>query len=164
MSMSIEALSRRLRPAVTAFFQRRLPDVSEAEDLTQEVMTALVRRGDISNIANVDGYVFQIAANLLKDRARSRRRRPLLYGPPFDLAVAHAADELSPERIAAGRDMCRELEITLQEMPERMRTIFILNRFEDLTGREIAARLNLSISTIEKNMMRATALLRDRLL
>ena len=51
----------------------------------------------------------------------------------------------------------------LQELPERARTIFVLNRFEELSAAEIARRLGVSVSTVEKDMMRAIAHLKARL-
>lgn len=161
--MSMESIARQYRPAIAAYFRRRIASTSEVDDLTQDVMMALARRGKTTEIANLEGYIFQIAANLLKDRNRHHQRRPLLYGEQYEDAVALLADELSPERIVTSRESYSALVALLQEMPERMRTIFILNRFEDMTGREIAQRLNLSVSAVEKNMMRALAMVRDRL-
>lgn len=161
--MSMENIARHYLPAIAAYFRRRVANASEVDDLTQDVMMALARRGQTAEIANLEGYIFQIAANLLKDRNRRDRRRPLLYGGQYDDAVALLADELSPERIISSRESYSDLILLLNEMPERMRTIFILNRLEDMTGREIAQRLNLSVSTVEKNMMRALAMVRERL-
>ena len=48
-------------------------------------------------------------------------------------------------------------------LPERARNIFVLNRFEELSGREIAIRLGISQSLVEKEMIKAIAYLRGRL-
>lgn len=160
---AVAAIADRYRSAVLAFFNRRLTDRQEAEDLTQEVFTSLLRRAELETIDNVEGYIFQVAANLLRYRGRLAGRRPDLRGGDYEAAVARLSDDLSPERIALGREACALATQALQELPERARTIFVLNRFEDMTGREIAIRLGVSVSTVEKDMIKAVAFLRDRL-
>ena len=47
--------------------------------------------------------------------------------------------------------------------PERTRAIFLLRRLEGMKYLDIAARLNISVSTVEKDMQRAVAHLTTRL-
>jgi RNA polymerase sigma-70 factor (ECF subfamily) len=160
----ITELFARCAPAVRKFFVRRVTSKAEAEDLTQEVFTRLLGRADAEEpVANVEGYLFQIASNLLKSRARQDMRRRALDGDAFGQEWTKGNEELPPERIVLGREACREVATALQELPERVRIVFVLNRFEDLSGFEIARRLNVSVSTVEKSMMRALAHLRERL-
>jgi len=51
--------------------------------------------------------------------------------------------------------------VALRELPTRVRAVFVLARFEELKAPEIASRLGVSISTVEKDMRRAVAHLRD---
>ena len=74
-----------------------------------------------------------------------------------------AVEDFSPERILLGREAYARMVEALQELPERARTIFVLNRFEELSAGEIARRLGVSVSTVEKDMMRAIAHLKARL-
>jgi DNA-directed RNA polymerase specialized sigma24 family protein len=52
------------------FFERRMKASFETEDLAQEVFVRLIRQGNMNDIRHLDGYVFQIAANVLRDHAR----------------------------------------------------------------------------------------------
>jgi RNA polymerase sigma-70 factor (ECF subfamily) len=122
----------------------------------------LHRSGHGEPVANYEGYIFQVAANLLSHRARQEGRRRALSPAALDEDWAKGREEFTPERILLGREACQEMVAALHELPERVRTIFVLNRFEELTGPEIARRLNISISTVEKAMMRALAHLRER--
>ena len=56
-----------------------------------------------------------------------------------------------------------DIDNTIAELPEQMRRIFILSRFEGLKYAEIAAQLNISIKTVETQMSRALAKLRTKL-
>src|SRR5688572_14856250 len=58
----LEALARRHQPALRRYFERRLPHIgAEADDLVQEVFVRLAQRADRDEIANVEGYLFQVA-------------------------------------------------------------------------------------------------------
>lgn len=159
----VSDLSARYADAVRRYFSRRLAGAPDIEDLTQEVFVRLLRRARLGDIENIEGYLFQIAANLMRERGRHRLRRRLDAQQPFDDDFSETYDDVSPERILLGREAYDLMVRSLQELPERTRTVFILNRFEDLTGVEIARRLGVSVSTVEKDMMRAIAHLRMRL-
>jgi RNA polymerase sigma-70 factor (ECF subfamily) len=51
----------------------------------------------------------------------------------------------------------------LLELPERTRTIFVLRRMEGLRYQDIAQRLGISLSLVEKQMARAVAYLSQRM-
>lgn len=162
-SRMVADLSARYADAIRRYFSRRLAGAGDVEDLTQEVFLRLLRRARLGDIDNVEGYIFQIAANLLRERGRHRIRRRLDEEQAFDDDYADAYDELSPERILLGKEAYRLMVQALQELPERARTVFVLNRFEEMTGVQIAQRLGVAVSTVEKDMMRAVAYLRTRL-
>jgi RNA polymerase sigma factor (sigma-70 family) len=156
----LDDLCRRFRPALVAYFLRRVRDPAEAEDLAHDVLLRLAGV-PLEQLRSADAYVFQVAANLLKDRARRSKVRA-------DFAAAEAAaDEaeefetrgLDPERIEAARRSLTALVARLRELPERTREIFILYRIENVARRDIAQAYGLSLSTVEKEITRATAFL-----
>jgi len=160
----VTARFARCAPALRKFFARRVSVSAEADDLTQEVFTRVLRRAESGEpVENFEGYVFQIAANLLSHRARQDIRRRALNDCVEAQDWTKGGAEFTPERIVSAREECRQVMAALQELPERVRTVFVLNRFEELTGVEIARRLGISVSTVEKAMMRALAHLRHRL-
>jgi RNA polymerase sigma-70 factor (ECF subfamily) len=153
-AVSIEALTERYRPALLAFFRRRVNVPADAEDLVQEAFLRLAKPGRLQGIDNVESYVFQVATNLVRERARSRTARNADAEIILDLDIED--DQVfSPARIVESRDTVSRVLMALKELPERTRTIFILQRFEGLTYAEIAVRLALSQSAVEKNMSRA---------
>jgi RNA polymerase sigma factor (sigma-70 family) len=159
----IASIALRYRRAVHAFFLRRVRDRAEADDLTQDVFASLARRADDRAIENVEGYVFQVAANLLRDRVRRRSVRPQIQSEGFADPFARLVDEISPEREAIGKDSYMRFVKALEMLPERPRMVFVLNRFEEMTGREIAALLGISQRQIEKDISRVLTLLREQL-
>ncbi len=127
----IASVALRYKRAVHAYFLRRVGDRAEADDLTQDVFASLARRADSRAIDNVEGYVFQVAANLLRDRFRRRSVRPEIECEGFADPFARLVDEISPEREAIGKDSYRCFVKALETLPERPRMVFVLNRFEE---------------------------------
>ena len=156
------AISQRFRPALMAFFLRRIRTHSEAEDLTQDVLMRVAEKGAFIDASRPDAYVFQMAANLLRDRGRRIRVRAI-YQQGLGLQEGSRVEELDPDRVLQGRQSFATVINALREMPERTRTIFILFRLENMKQREIADMLGLSVRTVEQHVVRASAGLRERL-
>lgn len=156
-------LSQRLRQPLLTYFRRRTNNLAEAEDLTQEVFMRALRRDRETDLRSAEAYVFTIAANLVRDRARRRTARradrhvsldPLAAGGDFfDLP----SEETSAERVLIERESLRAALSALDELPERTRDIFILFRVEKMRQAEIAKRLGISVSAVEKHVIRAAA-------
>src|SRR5258708_40323205 len=72
---ALESLATRFGSVLLQFFERRVHNRHEAEDLTQEVFVRLLRRGRMEKIQNMRGYLFECAANTLNDRFRVQRSR-----------------------------------------------------------------------------------------
>lgn len=149
--------------ALRSYFRRRTGGAADVEDLVQEVFVRLMKREPQGSIDNLAGYIFQIAANLLRERARTRSRQGGIGTPYLSAGTLEGDQDFSAERIELGRDAFAQVESALRELPERVRTVFILSRFEEWTGAQIARRLGVSASTIEKDMARAIQHLKERL-
>jgi RNA polymerase sigma-70 factor (ECF subfamily) len=143
-----------LRRDLTRYFRRRVSQGSDIDDLVQEVFTRIVARDSTSSVDNLSGYVFQTAASVLADRGRRRWARRA--DAHEELTLEHAGeDTLDPERVLSGKQSLRAATAALLSLPERTRTIFILHRLEGYKHREIAAHLGISVSAVEKQIMRA---------
>lgn len=150
----LAARSITLRGALARYFQRRLPGANDIEDLVQDVFLRIVKRGDNADLDRYEGYVFETAASVLKDRYRRRKVRAADRHLPFDPDL-HAQTSLDPERTVLGQEALRSMTRVILQMPERTRTIFVLRRLEGLPHQEIARRLGLSLSAVEKHIQRA---------
>jgi len=144
------------------FFERRLRAGTDPEDLVQEVFMHLIRQGRIHDIRHLDGYVFQVAANVLRDHARRWSVRAQEANP--DALDAEALEGgFSPERVLLGQEALEILIRALHELPEKTRAIFALYHFEAVSQVDIARRLDMPLSTVEKHMSRANLHLLKRL-
>ena len=150
------------------FIQRHVPDVSDAEDILQEVFFELVEAVRLLKpIEQVGAWLFRVARNRIIDRFR--KRAP---APSRDVSVddqAFALDELLPSREAgpearyARAVLLDELEAALEELPKEQREVFIAHELEGRSFKEIAAETGLSVNTLLSRKHYAVVHLRRRL-
>ena len=156
-------LDARYRTPLMNYFLRRVRDRAEAEDLTQEVFLRIVRRPGDEPLENAEVFLFSIAANLLRDRARRAQTRHAadhrsLDAPGEDLAGSPSLiEDRAPERVLMSQQSLAEVLRALDELGERTRDIFILYKLEKMKHREIGALYGLSASAVEKYVRKATA-------
>ena len=130
--------------------------------MVQEVFERLLKRGDVGGVEHLGGYVFQTASAVLADRLRKRRSHHVDDHEEFDPRT-HGDMDFSPEHVLISRERLARATAVLLELPERTRAIFLLRRLEGMKYLDIATRLNISVSTVEKDMQRAVAHLTTRL-
>ncbi|MBL8268829.1 RNA polymerase sigma factor [Steroidobacter sp.] len=157
----MSALSRRLRRPLEQFFVRRLGVGPEIDDLVQEVFERLLRQKRLDAVDRLDGYVFTVAANLLRDRVRKHSAQG---GRDVALdCIPDLSDNITPERVLIGKDSLNRFLAAIAELPERTRNVLMLRRFEGLEFKAIALQLGISVSAVEKHMLRAMDELSRRL-
>ena len=154
-----DSLVARYRRPLLSFFRRRSLGVEDAEDLTQEVFMRLSRRFSHLRWDNPDGLIFTVASNTLVDHERHQRARA--SGRHVEVDPALPTNEPSAEAALAGRQRLHRLVAALDDLHPNARSVFVLCRFENLTQAEVAKRLGLSVSAVEKHMMSALSRLRE---
>lgn len=152
--------SRRWRPALMSFFLRRVRNHAEAEDLTQEVFVRLL--GSSEEVTkSPDAYVFQVASNLVRDRARRSKVRSE-YRQTTASLDGHGIEPFDPHRIIASRDALSLFAQGLEDLPERTRNIFTLYRIENMSLDLIAESFGISKSAVKKHVTKAMVFLMAR--
>ncbi len=159
---ALEALSRRFRSALLGYFRRRVKDAIEAEDLVQEVFLRLLRRGNVAAIADARAYLFETASTVLIDRSRRGSVRHSAAHESFD-PDRHDGADFPSERVYLGREALGRVSAALLELPERTRIIFVLRRLEGMKYSDIARQLGISVSAVEKHMVRAVSHMTERM-
>lgn len=157
----LESWAREFQQPLLRYFRKRMSPPEDAHDLVQDVFLRLSRRADLSDIERIEGYLFQTAANVLADRFRQRGKLPdqmISYEESI-----HGAADITPQRIHEGKLELNELVEGLHSLPVRTRQIFVLYHLENMRQKDIAERLNMPISTLEKHMARANERLLERL-
>ncbi|NJK87131.1 MAG: RNA polymerase sigma-70 factor [Bacteroidales bacterium] len=158
---SFESIFKKYYQMLCGFSCKYIHDMDKAEEIVQDLFYNLWdKRNDLVIHSSVKSYLFRSAynnsINYLKHKAIENR-----YEKNIKESIPQMSSDASEElRIA---EMNHIIEETLNALPERIKLVFQLNRFEGLKYHEIAERLSLSVKTIEANMTRALKLLRKNL-
>jgi RNA polymerase sigma factor (sigma-70 family) len=155
-----QELDARFRAPLMAYFTRRTGNRSEAEDLTQETFARLIASSSFEFADQANAYVFRVAMNLLRDRARRASRWRKVPTFPLDVVAVDEigngfVEDICPERVLLGKESLAEALACLDELGERTMNIFILFRMEGMKQKDIAALYGIGLSTVEKQIMAA---------
>jgi RNA polymerase sigma factor (sigma-70 family) len=153
----LDRLARRYYAPLTSFFRKRTRNADEVQDLVQQVFLRLAQHRDLGTVRNAEGYLFQTAANTLKDHARNAAVRDHYVSEQKAQNLDNGGSDFSPERVLLGREGTELLAQALRELPERTRDILMLRCFEGLKYGEIARLQTLSVRSVEKHLQRALA-------
>jgi RNA polymerase sigma factor (sigma-70 family) len=143
-------------PRLQRYFQRRLRSREDAGDLVQESFARLVGCMARTTLPRPAAYLQRIARNLLLDRYKRLETRLLAFHVPIDdgFEVAVAPDQAARIEV---EDVMRIYRQALEELPQRTQEIFLAHRVDELTYREIAENMGLSIPTVQYHVARALA-------
>lgn len=136
-----------------------LHDDEQAKDMVQEVFFDLWRkRTEVKVQGSLKPYLRRAVVNRAIDAWRSKKR-----GGTWEEITDHnyEAQETSAQQHLEAADLKRVINLAVDSLPERCRQVFALSRFEDLTHREIAERLDISVKTIENQMTKALRIIRS---
>lgn len=157
------------RAELLRFLVARTGNPAEAEDLIQELWLR-TRRTPSGPVANGRAYLYRMANNLVLDLVRERRRREQrekvwhaeAFGDPA--AAPEAADSrMDAERTIVEREEAALLASAIANLPEGARRAFRLHKIDGLSHAEVAARLGISRSGVEKHIALAMKHLRRAL-
>jgi RNA polymerase sigma factor (sigma-70 family) len=152
----LDSLARRYYIPLLSFFRKRTHNGADTQDLVQQVFLRLAQSRQQGEIHNPDAYIFQTAANALRDHHRHlavRNRYLAQVAPDSD------ASELTPERVVLAKEDLARLAYGLRELQERTRDILVLRCFEGLKNAQIARLQRISTRSVEKHLAKALAAL-----
>ncbi|UPT63422.1 MAG: sigma-70 family RNA polymerase sigma factor [Hyphomonadaceae bacterium JAD_PAG50586_4] len=158
----LDELARRFRAPLLRYFVSKIRVSEDAEELVHEVFVRLLRRADLGEIDNIEAFVFVVAKNILKDHYRHNDRHGAGKFTSID-KVTLKSTEPSPSELIEGRDEIGVLLRSIEELPPKCRAVFVLFRFEDVPHAEIARRMGITVSMVEKHIAAALVQLRKKL-
>jgi RNA polymerase sigma-70 factor (ECF subfamily) len=168
---AFEDLVNKYQQPVINLLYRTLRDLSEAEDLAQNVFVQVFKFADRYRVeAKFTTWLFTIARNLSLNEIRRRGRHP---AESLDAALepadeSHARQfedrrDLSPPDHLLREELVKKIEETLAALPENQRTAILLHREKEMSYQEISSVLNCSLSATKSLIHRARETLKDKL-
>jgi len=163
-----DAVVRLYWPRVFRYALASLRDPDAAGSVAQDCfLRAYAGRGRFRGDCPVARWLMQIAVNLVRDRARSRRlqfwRRAEASGPDLDIIGSRVADgALSPEARAVLEQQVASVWSATRSLPEKQRAVFLLRFVDEMDVLEIAAVTGMREGTVKAHLFRAVRTIRRR--
>jgi len=140
---------------ILAFSTRLLHDGEAADDVAQETFLRVwINRGEIQP-RQLRAYIFRVARNLVVDETRKRGVRARAVGIPLTMQ--------RPDQVVERGEQHEAIRHAVDALPPRRREAFILAYLHELSYKEAAEVLGVSVATVKNHVAMALVDLRRSL-
>ena len=154
---AFNTIYQRYSKALYVYLLHKLKNADQCNDVLQDIfITIWEKRAQIEIDISIKAYLYQAARFKIIDIYRRDARYQHYLAELAEYIVD--ADTIT-DRIDH-RQKLAEIEMAVNNLPEKMREIFILSRFEHQTTRDIASKTNLSPQTVKNQISKALRILR----
>lgn len=132
----------------------RLGNLEEAEECVQDVLYKLWRLRDRFTLQKdgLSAYLARAIRNHTFNILEQRHRRRLQLS---EYATEEVVETLSPERQLIFQELQNQIDSAIQSLPPQCRLVFMMNKNEGLSTKEIAETLQLSENTVKSHLKKA---------
>ena len=169
---AVEALLDRYGGWIYRVARRLLNDPRDVEEVTQDVLLAVVRKAQtFKGEAAFSSWLYRIAVNAAYQRLRAKRARPEVSLEPFLRVFDDEGRYIEPvvdwssklNDPAVAEETRAAIERSLSRLPEEYRVVIQLHDVEELPNEEVAATLGLTVAAVKSRVHRARLFLRQEL-
>jgi RNA polymerase sigma-70 factor (family 1) len=133
-------------------------DIAWSEDAVQEVFLILWEKRHFIDDQTIAPYLFRISRNLF---LKQKRHEEVI------LRFLKEHPEKDPEDSVTDmfdmQEFDRRLQAALSDLPSGCRTVFLMSRMEEMSNKQIAENLTISLKAVEKQITKALKILRAKL-
>src|SRR5271165_1075283 len=157
----ITEIFRREQGRLRSFVRKRVADEGDAEDILQDVFSALVEADWLSRpVEQAGAWLFRVARNRIVDFFR--KKRPVQFEEEGIEDLLPSPDA-GPDAAYLRSLLWEELEQALAELPEEQRAVFIAQELDGRSFKDLAAETGVSVNTLLSRKRYAVLHLRERL-
>lgn len=133
----------------------RLGNLEEAEECVQDVLCKLWKLRSTFSLQNekLSSYLARAVRNQTFNviyQNRQKRQKLAGYSQQEDVI-----DSISPERKLIIQELQQQIDVAIKNLPPQCQLVFVMNKNEGLTTKEIADKLNLSENTVKSHLKKA---------
>ena len=130
-------------------------DTQAAQDVVQQIFTNLWERGvNFETIDSVEAYLMRSVRNkVITDQSKRK--------VTTDLSEETSQTNFGAVEQLEARETKQRLDSLISRLPEKRQIIFKMSRFDQMTYKQIAESLDISIKTVENQMIAALKFLRN---
>ena len=153
---AFDTLMLRHQSLVYNFLLKMLGNSESASDLTQEIFFRIWKsRHRYQPVAKFTTYLYRITVNAAISENRLSRHQRWSEMDPNELEQIADSREKAPDEILQKREKETFIRKALMNLSDKLRTVLILNFYQDLSYNEIAAVLKCSVGTVKSRLARA---------
>lgn len=152
-----------LEPVLRACAKRLSHGSDEAEDLLHDVFARLMTYAGWREIESARAFALTVMKNNVIHAARRRKIVSIHVIAELD-GIGVADDMPGADRVLEARDELRLLSELIRRLPPKCRQVFTLHKIYGLSHAQIAVRLGLSVSTVEKHVIKGLRFCSEHLL
>lgn len=139
-----------------------------AEEIVEDIFIRLWINAQDSGITiSLKNYLYRsVHNNCLNYLDKVRVQKKVMDNFPYHLVDQEILHPITPEYPVSNlilQELEEKANKVLESLPIQCRTIYMLNRFDDLSYSEIAKKLEINVSTVKTQMSRAFLKLREAL-
>ena len=145
-------------------------NMEDAEDLSQEVFLEILKSiGRYKQNSSLFTWIYRITVNKSLDHLRRQKRRDALHQISTFIKVSNDGTNRNDTEPAVmdnrndDKEKRKILDNAVNSLPENQKIAFILNKYDELSYKEIAEIMNLSLSSVESLIHRAKMNLQKKL-
>jgi len=144
--------------------------MDDAEDLAQDVCVEILESiGQFKSTSSLSTWIYKITVNKSLNFVRKNKRKQLVqqFESLFlkkDGKSNTTQEPLSNDNPYENTETKKILDTAINSLPENQKTAFILNKYEELSYREITEIMNLSLASVESLLQRAKQNLQKKLI
>lgn len=150
---------RDLRIKLRKLLRSRGRTVDDTDDLIQEAFLRLQLYCRDHRVDKTEAFLVRTALNLSADQTRQEHRAPLKHGMLEKLPLIDPGP--GPDAVYASQKRLRHWKQGLLALSPRQREVFLLNRLDGYSFPQIAERLGITLSMVEKHAAKAVLFLSE---
>jgi len=133
-----------------------LRDKNMCEDIVQNVFCDLWEKRNKQHIENISSYLYESVKRQIFKKFRQKKNNKVHYQE-----ILEFIDDSRIEQTLEFKEVNYKIEKLIMELPAQRRKIFIMSRTDELSHKEIASQLNLSVRTVKNQIGLALKFIRN---
>lgn len=152
--MTIKNFTQQIIPIKDRLYRfalRMVDNAAEAEDVVQEVLIKLWhKREELPSINNLEAWSIRLTRNLSVDKLRTKRHKT----ESLDSHLNTGSASRNPAELTESKDTLKRIHQLIQTLPENQKLVLQLRDIEELSYKEIAELLDMSMNQVKVNLFR----------
>ncbi|AXH13115.1 RNA polymerase sigma factor [Halarcobacter bivalviorum] len=142
------------------YVQRMIGDKEKAKDVIQEAYSRLLYVNKNSNIDNERAYLYKTSRNIVIDQSRKEKNSSVTLYEEEEHTIPQ---EEQPQEQVVQSNQYEQIMKIVQGLPPKCQQAFILHVIEGYSRKEISSKMGISIAAVEKNILRASEKIKNKL-